>query len=120
MCQRSDTANGTIAILRRNITTNGSVRGTSCLIDFWRNGVNERDGALKSFDFRASPMKVRSPVPVLGGEEDTACPIQDQRDIFSFLPPALAAYLAFANCGHGMYFDHPEETESAIRQFLAE
>jgi proline iminopeptidase len=89
------------------------------LVDFWRNGVNERDGALKSFDFRASLMNVRCPVLVLGGEDDPACPIQDQRDIVSFLPPGLATLLTFTLCGHGTYFDHPDETEVAIRQFLA-
>jgi proline iminopeptidase len=90
------------------------------LIDFWRNGVNDRDGALKSFDFRAALMNVRCPVLVLGGEDDPACPIEDQRDMVSFLPPALSTFVTFADCGHGTYFDFPDETDVAIRKFLAD
>jgi pimeloyl-ACP methyl ester carboxylesterase len=89
------------------------------LIDFWRNGVSARDAALKSFDFRAALMNVHCPVLVLGGEDDPACPSEDQRDIVSFLPPALTTGFTLADCGHGTYFDFPDETELAIRQFLA-
>ena len=89
------------------------------LIDFWRDHVKERDGSLKSFDFRAALMNVTCPVLVLGGDDDPACPIADQRDIVTFLPDALTTFRHFAECGHGTYFDFPDETESAIRSFLA-
>ncbi len=88
------------------------------LIDFWRNDVTERDGALKSFDFRASLLRVTCPVLVLGGEDDPACPIEDQVDIASMIPSPLVTFHRFADCGHGTYFDCPDETEALVREFL--
>ena len=88
------------------------------LIDFWRNEVSERDGALKSFNFLAALMNVRCPVLVLGGEDDPACPIDDQRDMVAFLPKDLTVFRSFPNCGHGTYFDYPQETAEAIIDFI--
>ena len=89
------------------------------LLDFWRNDVTERDGALKSFDFRAALLRVTCPVLVLGGEDDPACPIDDQEDIVAMLPDHLVEFHRFASCGHGTYYDAPQETERIIRSFLA-
>lgn len=88
------------------------------LLDFWRNGVTPRDGALKSFDFRAALTATTCPVLVLGGEDDPACPIEDQRDLVAFLPEATTTFRSFANCGHGTYVDFPLETAAAIVAFL--
>ncbi len=89
------------------------------LCDFWRDGVGPRDGALKSYDFRTALMGVCRPVLVLGGEDDPACPIEDQEDIVAFLPKPTTQFHRFASCGHGTYFDHPEETEAILRRFIA-
>lgn len=97
-----------------------SVMNLEVLCDFWRGGVGPRDGALKSYDLRTALMGVRRPVLVLGGEDDPACPIEDQEDIVAFLPQATTEFHRFAGCGHGTYFDHPEATEAILRRFITE
>ena len=89
------------------------------LIDFWRDGAAEGAGSLKTFDLRAGLLRARCPVLVLGGEDDPACPIEDQEDIVAFLPPGLVRFERFADCGHGTYHDAPDETEAIIRDFLS-
>jgi proline iminopeptidase len=88
------------------------------LIDFWREGAPEGSGSLKTFDLRAGLLRATCPVLVLGGEDDPACPIEDQEDIVAFLPHDLVRFERFADCGHGTYHDAPEATESIIRDFL--
>lgn len=101
------------------LVSRSGIFSADVLIDFWRNDVSARDGALKSFDFRSALMNVRSPVLVLGGEDDPACPIQDQRDIVEMLPTSLTTFHSFAACGHGTHFDAPIETEALVTEFLA-
>lgn len=64
---------------------------------------------------RAALADVRCPVLVLGGEDDPACPIEDQVDIVSALPDHLVECYRFADCGHCTYFDVPDETEAILR-----
>ena len=89
------------------------------LVDFWRDGAPEGAGSLKTFDLRAGLRRASCPVLVLGGEDDPACPIEDQEDVVSSLPSDLVRFERFADCGHGTYHDAPERTESIIREFLA-
>jgi len=90
------------------------------LFDFWRNDVRPRDGALKSFDFRAGLLRTQVPVLVLGGIDDPACPIEDQEDIAAMIPGPLAELHRFDACGHGTFHDFPEETELILRRFLGD
>ena len=89
------------------------------LVDFWRNDPGAGSGSLKTFDLRPGLLRARCPVMVLGGEDDPACPIEDQEDIAAFLPAPLVELHRFADCGHGTYHDAPDETEVLIRRFLA-
>ena len=89
------------------------------LIDFWRSDAPDGAGALKTFDLRPGLLRARCPVLVLGGDDDPACPIEDQEDIVAFLPPDLVEFHRFDECGHGTYHDAPDRTEVIIRRFLA-
>lgn len=72
-----------------------------------------------AFDFLPELGKVRCPTLVLGGEDDPICPIDDQADIASSLPPALVRFERFPGCGHGVYRDDPKRTLAVLRDFLA-
>ena len=89
------------------------------LIDFWRAGAPPGAGSLKTFDLRPGLLRAQCPVLVLGGEDDPACPIEDQEDIVAFLPDDLVEFHRFDRCGHGTYHDAPDQTEALIRGFLA-
>ena len=96
-----------------------SIMNLDVLCDFWKPDAAEGSGLLRSYDFRAALADVRCPVLVLGGEDDPACPIEDQEDIVAALPDHLVEFHRFASCGHGTYFDFPDETEAILRRFLA-
>jgi len=76
-------------------------------------------GEYRTFDFLPELAKVRCPALVLGGEEDPTTPIEDQADIAAALPPELAEFHRFADCGHGAYRDAPERALPILRAFVA-
>ena len=58
------------------------------------------------------------PVLVIGGEDDPATPIEDQRDIAAALPPQWAEFHAVPGAGHGVWRERPEETFELLRRFM--
>lgn len=60
------------------------------------------------------------PVLVMGGEEDPVTPIEDQRDIAAALPPQWARFASFANAGHGIWRDRPDDAMALLREFISE
>lgn len=55
----------------------------------------------------------------MGGALDPMLPIECQRDIAAAIPPHLLRYQEFANCGHGVVPDAPEEVMALLRKFIA-
>ena len=90
------------------------------LVYFWREGVSPDEGGWRDFNFLPQFHKVICPVLVLGGEDDPACPIEFQEEIMAYLPPGTGKLHRFAQCGHGTHVDHPDATETIIRDFLVE
>lgn len=64
--------------------------------------------------------EVRCPTLVLGGEQDPVCPIRDQAEIADAIPDRWAQFERFADCGHGMFRDHPERAFALLREFIAD
>jgi len=90
------------------------------LLYFWRDHVEVSDGAWRDFSFLEALASTQCPVLILGGDDDPACPLSFQEELAAVIPPALVSFHHFANCGHGTYFDCPEETERVLRDFLVE
>lgn len=70
------------------------------------------------FDLLPDLGRVRCPTLVLAGEEDPITPIGDSEDIHAALPAGIARLERFADCGHGVWRDAPEEAFRSIRAFL--
>ena len=63
--------------------------------------------------------QIQCPTLVLGGEEDPTTPIEDQADIAAAVPAEFVRFHRFADCGHGVYRDCPDEAMPILRQFIA-
>ncbi len=64
--------------------------------------------------------KVRCPVLVMAGELDPVCPLDDARDIAAALPARWGRLETFANAGHGVWRDQPDEAMALLRSFILE
>jgi pimeloyl-ACP methyl ester carboxylesterase len=62
--------------------------------------------------------RIRCPTLVLGGEQDPMHPIESQADIAAALPAHLVQFAQFANCGHAVVPDAPEQAMAVIRDFI--
>jgi len=76
-------------------------------------------GEFSRFNFLPELKHVACPTLVLAGEEDPITPIEDAEDLVSALPPEQVRFERFANCGHGVHRDDPEQTFRILREFLA-
>ena len=57
--------------------------------------------------------RIQCPTLVMGGEDDPMHPIESQADIAAALPAHLMQFERFANCGHGVVPDAPEQAMAA-------
>jgi len=69
-------------------------------------------------DFRAALAGVTCPTLVMAGENDPITPIAFSETIVASLPPGLAQFERFADCGHGIVRDAPERHFETLRRFL--
>ncbi len=76
-------------------------------------------GEGRAFDMLRDLSRIQCPTLVMGGALDPMLPIQCQRDIAAAIPPHLLRYQEFANCGHGVVPDAPEEAMALLREFIA-
>jgi len=70
------------------------------------------------FDFLPALSRVACPTLIIGGEDDPACPIEDQEDIAAALPAAHVRFERFANAGHCVWMDDPRFFE-VLREFIS-
>jgi proline iminopeptidase len=69
-------------------------------------------------DFRAALAGVACPTLVMAGETDPITPIAFSETIVASLPPGLAQFERFADCGHGIVRDAPQRHFETLRRFL--
>lgn len=81
----------------------------------WFNGPGNEHGRM---DFRSSLAEVPCPVLVMVGEEDPITPWEFSDEIVAHLRADQVTYLKYADCGHGVVADKPEEALAALRQFV--
>lgn len=79
---------------------------------------NRPGGEGRNFDLLPELKRIRCPTLVLGGTLDPMIPIECQRDIAAGIRPELLRYREFADCGHGVVPDYPEEAMALIREFI--
>lgn len=77
------------------------------------------DGEGRHFDLRDQLQRIACPVLLLGGALDPMIPIESQRDIAALIRPGLLQFHEFANAGHGVVPDVPDEALALVRQFAA-
>ena len=69
-------------------------------------------------DFRVALAGVACPTLVMAGETDPITPIAFSETIVASLPPGLAQFERFADCGHGIVRDAPQRHFETLRRFL--
>jgi pimeloyl-ACP methyl ester carboxylesterase len=70
----------------------------------------------RSFDLTGRLHVARAPVLLLAGEDDPVCPAAGAELIAAGLPDC--EFVRFAECGHGVSRDQPEEAFARIRAFV--
>jgi proline iminopeptidase len=88
--------------------------GTDVALHF--NGPCNEHGRM---DFRRDLSSVRCPVLVMSGGKDPIAPPAFSDVIAASLPPDLARYERFEECGHNPFADDPDRAFSVLRDFLA-
>jgi proline iminopeptidase len=71
----------------------------------------------RAFDVRDEAAKVTCPTLVLAGEDDPSATIAGAEELVEALPAGLVTYERYANVGHGVFRDRPEEID-VVRRFL--
>ena len=69
-------------------------------------------------DFRDDLHRIDCPVLLMVGEEDPITPPVFSDTIAASLPKRQLTYHRFADCGHGVVGDKPDEAMQAIRDFI--
>ena len=75
-------------------------------------------GESDNFNMFPDLHRIQCPTLVLGGEDDPMLPIECQADLAAALPPHLAQFERFADCGHAVVPDAPERAMAVIRDFI--
>jgi pimeloyl-ACP methyl ester carboxylesterase len=71
-----------------------------------------------SFDFGAALARVTAPVLILGGDDDPVMPPAFQDELEAALVSAPVRRVRFANAGHFIHADAPDEYFAALRKFI--
>jgi pimeloyl-ACP methyl ester carboxylesterase len=70
------------------------------------------------FDFRPRLGEIRCPVLLLAGDLDPVVPIEDAEELAAGLPQDRLRFVRFADAGHGLAAEQPEEVLGLIREFV--
>lgn len=70
----------------------------------------------RTFDLTDRLHEVQRPVLLLAGEDDPVCPVTGAERIAAGVP--RARFERFANCGHGVWRDQPDQAFRIIREFI--
>lgn len=100
-------AGGTPDWLARTIVKND--------VAIWFNGPNNEQGRMV---LRVDLALVKCPVLVLAGELDPIMPIVFSETLVAALPSQLTRFERFADCGHGVIADAPEQAIEMLRAFI--
>lgn len=79
------------------------------------NGPANEQGRM---DFRADLARIRCPVLVMAGGLDPIMPMEFSETIAACLPPHLARFERFPDCGHGVHVDDPQRGFAVMREFI--
>jgi len=77
-------------------------------------------GEAQRFDFLPGLSRVQCRTLVLGAEDDVTTPVGDSEDIAAALPAHLVRFERFANAGHVIFDDVPEQFFPVVREFILE
>lgn len=75
-------------------------------------------GEGRTFDLRPELRRIECPTLLLAGDDDPIFPIADAQDIADCITPSLLRFERFANAGHGVYRDVPQDALRVIREFI--
>ena len=76
-------------------------------------------GEGRTLDMLHELSRIQCPTLVMGGALDPMLPVECQRDIAAAIPAHLVRYEEFANCGHGVVHDAPDDAMALLREFIA-
>ena len=79
------------------------------------NGPHAEHGQM---DFRGDLHQIACPILLMVGEEDPITPPVFSEAISDSLPKSQLTYHRFADCGHGVISDKPDEALRAVRSFI--
>jgi proline iminopeptidase len=74
---------------------------------------------LKSLDLVPHMSRIRCPTLIIGGEDDPVTTIGHIADAAAAISPDLVRFHRFADAGHGVFRDRPQEFFALLREFLA-
>ena len=75
-------------------------------------------GPAQTCDFRSALARVQCPALVMGGEDDPVTTIEDMAEIATSIPQPLVRFERIPDCGHGPFFDRPEQAARVMREFI--
>lgn len=75
-------------------------------------------GEFKTMDFCAALARVACPTLVLAGDSDPITPLAFSETIVAHLPEPLVRFERFADCGHGIARDAPQQLFATLRDFI--
>lgn len=84
-------------------------------VALWFNGPHREQGRM---DFRKALQQIKCPVLVMAGDKDPISPLNFSKVMAAALPPQFVRFEQFADCGHGVMPDHPEEAMRLLREFI--
>jgi len=90
-----------------------AIKRPEVILWFARSG-----GEAHHFDFFPGLPRLACPTLVMGGEDDPMIPIECLVDIAAALPREHLRFERFADCGHGVISDQPEQALRVIREFI--
>lgn len=67
-------------------------------------------------DLRHVMPRIKAPVLLVWGENDTATPMRDARIMERLIPDA--GLVSFPGCGHYSFLDNPAQFTAVLRSFL--
>lgn len=85
-------------------------------VAIWFNGPNQEFGRM---DFRKDLSRIGCPTLVMAGENDPLFPPEFGETIAQSIAQPLCEFVQFAECGHGIVGDQPEQAFAAIRDFIS-
>ncbi|MFH6782622.1 alpha/beta fold hydrolase [Methylobacterium sp. MA0201] len=69
-------------------------------------------------DFRNALAGLPCPVLVMAGDQDPVSPVAFSETLAASLPPDRVRFERFAECGHGVFGDAPDQAFAVLRDFI--